>query len=61
MNEYDKKVEALLLSLHNVTQKRLEYLQAVSEARKKSEELSTLIKQIVKQPHIQISDYEIDN
>lgn len=61
MNEYDKKIEELFSSLHKVTQKRLEYIKAVSEARKKSEELSTLISLIIKQPHIQINDYEIDN
>lgn len=61
MNEFDEKVEELLLSLHNVNKKRAEYLKAISDAREKSEELSTLTTQIIKQPHIQITDYEIDN
>ena len=61
MNEYDTKLQELLLALANASEKRLEYQQAVSQAREKSEELSTLTKKFIQQPHIQIDDYEIDN
>lgn len=61
MNEYDERVKNLLAALQNVNKKRLEYLKAVSYAKEKSEELSTLTNKIIKQPHIQIDEYEIDN
>lgn len=61
MNEYDKKVEELFSALKLIDKKRIEYLQAVIKAKEKSEELSTLTANIIKQPHIQITDYEIDN
>jgi len=61
MNQYDTKVMELLSALAFVNEKRLEYQQAVSQAREKSEELSTLTKKIIQQPHIHIDDYEIDN
>ena len=61
MKDYNAKVKELVAALANVYRKQQEYHKAVSLAREKSEELSTLTKTITKQPHIHIDDYEIDN
>jgi hypothetical protein len=51
----------LVEALRQVRQKQFEYRQAVSQAREKSEELCTLTKLVLEQPHISIEEYEIDN
>jgi len=61
LKNLNEKIGELVEALRQVRQKQLEYRQAISQAREKSEELSALTKLVLEQPHISIEEYEIDN
>ena len=54
--EVGHAIRDLMASLNEVNDARIKYHQAVATAREKSEELSTLLNTILKQPHIVIDD-----
>jgi hypothetical protein len=61
LKNLNEKIGELAEALRLVKQKQLEYRQAVSKAKEKSEELCALAKLVLEQPHISIEEYEIDN
>lgn len=56
-----KAMVELFSSLAELTKAKRKYYKAIATSKEKSEELSTLLSEVINQPRIIIDDYELDN
>lgn len=59
--EVKRAIEKLKTSIQEVNQAKRQYEKAIATAKVNSDKLSTLLDEIIKQPHIVIDDFELDN
>jgi hypothetical protein len=58
--EIVEKLNEFRQSMEDANEAFIRYIKSIAKAREKSEELSTLLQIKIKQPHIEILDFELD-